>query len=440
MPIYGTPGLTLINSVTNGPVRGGIVLNLVQGGGTYIFLVAGTKFWAINPAGTLVDGGNILNGSGPVYFSWNGTQLFFVDGKQGWMYPPFTAPLAQIVDVDFPVPPAGPTTCTWLGGYFFVTKAGSNKIQISALNDCTSWNALDFFNAETAPDNVVRIEADQGELVLFSDRTVEWWALSGDAAIVRRVGSSGIEWGCVAGETVAKFSNGLCFLAQNRQGEVQVGVLAGHQFNAISADDPEINHELNNRSPTILGAATAFSYFMDGHSFYQLNFSDASYLYDDMTKSWSRVTSGTFGSRHYANLRLAFAQQPYVVDYRNGNIYLLDKTNYTDNGDVQQFEITSKHIFNAGNEISVNELTVEIEAGDGLATGQGSDPQIMVSWSKDGGRTWGNEVWMPMGKIGEYRRRATLRNLGRARDWAFKFRISDPIPRKLVSAEVMLEP
>jgi hypothetical protein len=179
---------------------------------------------------------------------------------------------------------------------------------------------------------------------------------------------------------------------------------------------------------------------MDGHSFYQLNFSDASYLYDDMTKSWSRVTSGTFGSRHYANLRLAFAQQPYVVDYRNGNIYLLDKTNYTDNGDVQQFEITSKHIFNAGNEISVNELSVEIEAGDGLATGQGSDPQIMASWSKDGGRTWGNEIWCTLGKIGEYRKRATWRNLGRARDWAFKFRISDPIPRKLVSAEVMLEP
>jgi hypothetical protein len=172
-----------------------------------------------------------------------------------------------------------------------------------------------------------------------------------------------------------------------------------------------------------------------------LNFPDASYLYDGMTDTWSQLTSSsTFGARHYANIRLGVSQQPYVCDYRNGRIYLLDKTNYTDNGDPQITELVSKHIFNSGNYVTVRELAVEIEAGDGLVTGQGSDPQLMGSWSKDGGRTWGNEIWMPMGKIGEYRRRAVWRNLGRAKDWAFKFRISDPIPRRFVSITARISP
>jgi hypothetical protein len=220
-------------------------------------------------------------------------------------------------------------------------------------------------------------------------------------------------------------------------GETQVVVLNGYQVEPVSGGDPEINHELNDRSRANLAAATAFSYFMDGHAFYQINFPDASYLYDAMTDSWSQLTSSsTFGARHYANGRIALEQQPLVFDYRNGNIYLLDKNVYSDNGDPILLEIAQKHIFNSGNYVSVNELAVEIEAGDGLQSGQGSDPQIMAKWSKDGGRTWGNEIWRSAGPVGAYRQRAVWRGLGVAKDFAFKFRISDPIKRVVVAAEV----
>ena len=35
-----------------------------------------------------------------------------------------------------------------------------------------------------------------------------------------------------------------------------------------------------------------------------------------------------------------------------------------------------------------------------------------------------------------YRARAIWRRLGQARDWAFKFRITDPVKRVLVSANI----
>lgn len=83
---------------------------------------------------------------------------------------------------------------------------------------------------------------------------------------------------------------------------------------------------------------------------------------------------------------------------------------------------------------------LDIEAGVGLTTGQGSDPVAMLSWSDDGGHTWSNERWLHFGKIGEYTKRAMLRgSIGRSRDRIWKVVISDPVPVRILQAMVMAE-
>jgi len=47
--------------------------------------------------------------------------------------------------------------------------------------------------------------------------------------------------------------------------------------------------------------------------------------------------------------------------------------------------------------------------------------------SKDGGKTYGLEQWRSIGKIGKFNTRAVWNRLGRAREWTFKFRVTDPI-------------
>lgn len=77
----------------------------------------------------------------------------------------------------------------------------------------------------------------------------------------------------------------------------------------------------------------------------------------------------------------------------------------------------------------VANLQVLMETGVGLTTGQGSDPQLMLSWSKDYGHTWSPERWLPIGKIGEYMTRVRLAgNLGQGRGWCFRVVVTDPIP------------
>lgn len=81
-------------------------------------------------------------------------------------------------------------------------------------------------------------------------------------------------------------------------------------------------------------------------------------------------------------------------------------------------------------------LELDIESGVGLESGQGSDPQIMLRWSDDGGHTWSNEHWVSAGKIGKYQQRAIWNKLGRARDRVFEISMSDPVKWVIIGARL----
>ena len=72
-------------------------------------------------------------------------------------------------------------------------------------------------------------------------------------------------------------------------------------------------------------------------------------------------------------------------------------------------------------------LELLVQAGEGLVTGQGSDPEIMVRFSRDGGKTYGTIYRVAAGKIGEYDHRSYLSRLGRGRNWVCEVTVSDPV-------------
>jgi hypothetical protein len=84
--------------------------------------------------------------------------------------------------------------------------------------------------------------------------------------------------------------------------------------------------------------------------------------------------------------------------------------------------------------IFYSRLQVDLETGVGLESGQGVDPQIMMDYSDDGGHTWCNEQWRSAGRIGEFKRRALWRRLGRSRDRIYRITVSDPVKWAFVDA------
>lgn len=68
-----------------------------------------------------------------------------------------------------------------------------------------------------------------------------------------------------------------------------------------------------------------------------------------------------------------------------------------------------------------------------------SDPQMVIDWSDDHGRTWSNGRTVSMGKVGEYSVRCKAWRLGHARDRVYRVTISDPVKRVILSAELEAE-
>jgi hypothetical protein len=221
----------------------------------------------------------------------------------------------------------------------------------------------------------------------------------------------------------------LIFLRKNRLGAVQVCTLSG--YNAQPVSNPEMDYIFSQYDA--VSDATGFAYMVSGHPFYQINFPTPgeSWVYDGLTREWHKAESG--GGRHRGEIQINFLEQSFVTDYANGKLYRFEEGLMTDDGEPIAREFISRHQ-STGNFSFLSKLWIEMENGVGLISGQGSTPQLMMQYSKDGGHTWSNEVWTDIGEIGQYGTRANFLRLGRARDWVFKFRVSDPVKTVFIGA------
>lgn len=416
LAFYGTPGKTLDYTFGDTPIRGSIPV------GDYTYHVHRGTFWEVNNAGIKVSRGTIGTTSGRVYLAFNGTQIALVDGSAMYCYTIATTAFVTVTSGLF----ANPIDLTYQDGYGIATFENSQVRQISALYDFTTWDALEFDSAESNPDDLLRTISDHGELVSCGALTIEFAANTGgqDYAF-SALKSSTLEYGLAAPDSLVKFNDSLALLAKNTMGQVQVMMMRGHALQPISSQ--EMDYIINGYNT--VSDATGSAYMLGGHPMYQLNFPSEgkSWMYDASNNLWSELESGLNGGRDRGEIRYDYLNKPRCTDYENGNVYTVSPDVYTDNGTTIPREIISKHFFIDENEVTVHELQLQIEAGVGLVSGQGSDPQVMLQISKDGGKTWGNERWATIGKIGKFKNRARWTRLGSGRDWVFKFRITDPV-------------
>jgi hypothetical protein len=63
----------------------------------------------------------------------------------------------------------------------------------------------------------------------------------------------------------------------------------------------------------------------------------------------------------------------------------------------------------------------------------------MIRWSDDGGFSYGNEIDVPIGLVGDTRNRAIVYQCGEARDRVWEVNFSDPVPRDMIGATLFGE-
>ena len=122
------------------------------------------------------------------------------------------------------------------------------------------------------------------------------------------------------------------------------------------------------------------------------------------------------------------------------NIGVLDRRTFTEYGIILRRRFVIPYVDNEGQPFWVDSLELYGESGVGLTSGQGADPQVLMSFSVDGARTFNNRISRSIGKIGEYTKRTIWNSLGRiSRNMTIKFEVSDPVKYVFSRVEIIAE-
>lgn len=411
--LYGTPGLKPWLSGLDGGVRG------IKKMGASLYVVAGNYLYRVDSTKTVTELGYI-EGSGNVHMTNNGIHVAVavVGGK---LY------AANATSGVLELPESNMNGATAQDGYGIFSQAGTEKFWITGLDDMTTIGPLDFSTADAAPDTAMGIISDHRELLIAGQESFEWWYNSGDASFpFARAPGGYSEHGGRASGSLAKAENTVFWLGND------LAVYGARGYVAEPLSPPWVEALI--AKTTDPGSAWAFTYRQLGHIYYVLTFSDLTLAYDLTAQSWHRRKSKGI-DRWRANGHAFIRDQHIVGDYATGNLYELDLDTYTDNGDAIRREVTAKPLHAQGSRATMSEFYVDMEMGVGLASGQGSDPQLMLDWCDDGrGAIWSNELSRSAGATGEGTLRATWNRLGSFRQRTLRLAISDPVKVAIIGA------
>ena len=422
--LYPTPGLLLLGAAAAGPCRGnGAVFN------NKAYFVSGNRLISIDTSDTITTIGTLNTSFGRISMAAGRSHLAIVDGSSGYTWNDVT--FAEISDGDFP-------TCDyieWIDNYFVVSETNTNKFFISALDDATTWAALDFDTAENRPDILYRPLWFRKKLLLVGDETCELWWNSGNPDFPWENYNVLLEMGIAAPDSAVVTANTLYMLAKTKDGGYSVVKAKSESIQTIS--DSNMAWQITQMDT--VSDAFGFVYEIAGHRFYQLTFPSANktYAYDDTTNMWHERQSGT--DRHRVSGHVFFNKKHIVGDRVNRNYYTLDVDTYTDNDETIHRIWRGRPINYKRFNLFHSRFEGEFEPGVGLVTGQGSNPQVMYRYSDDKTNTWSNEDWRSIGKIGEYDRRAIWRRKGESRERIPELKITDPVNAVLISAVADVE-
>lgn len=431
LALQGTPGTDSIHTFTESPCRGMISDD------SFIYAVYGNKLYEFTVSSALVVAatarGTLNTSTGDTQMAQSSSHVMIVDGTNGYTYNKSTNAFAAISDVDYN---DTAEIVQYVGGYFFVVDAGTDTMYSSNLRDPTAWEATDFQQAERFGDKIVALATTRGELWALGTEAIEVYTNEGTTSgfPFERVEGVDLKIGCGDTNSVLNIDDNLYWL-DNRGYIVRA---RGYEVEVIST--PPINDTISNYTAK---TCYAYSFVASGYQFYCLSFTDASadttWCYNIQTNSWNELKSG-FTYNPDGGPSITNYQRRHVIQYatnynflqiggswNDGELYHISQDYKDDNGTVILRQRTSAHFFNDFKEITIGTLELQMETGSGLTTGQGSDPQVMMQYSKDRGRTWSAELWRTPGAIGKYSTRIRWNKLGTARSWTFRFRVSDPI-------------
>jgi len=438
--LYRTPGLQEFTTNIHGHA-------LARQGGLHelngtLYAVIDNKLIIVDRFGNETDVGTLNTSTGPVCIIAGTISLLILDGHSGYCYDFVTDTFTDLSTVSTFIHTA--TQGTYIDGYAVIVKPQSTSFYINHdHNNFLVWDVHDNAATTTTAGYLVAVQQFRQELFMFTRYCTEIWYDSGPSVEsnfpLRRKQGLLITKGCAAQYSICVVDGAIYWLGRDLSGYAQV--LRVEQYTAVPVSNDAIETLITQYGD--ISDAFAYTYKEFGHVFYVLTFPAANktWVYDITTNFWHQRTSTIDGSyekqgRHRGN-SYAFLDGKHILgDVYSGRLMQMKSGFYDEMGTRMFLERTTQHVFDSLLQFSIKSLKIDIQGGTGLATGQGSNPQLMLQYSKDGGHTWSNELWQSMGAAGQYTKYIQYNRLGLFRISAtFRLRYSEPTDFVILGAE-----
>ena len=189
----------------------------------------------------------------------------------------------------------------------------------------TKIDALNFATAESLPDKAVAVRRLGDEFWIFGTQNIEVWQPTGDLdAPFQRAAGRNFERGCLARDTVRRFDNTLVWVGDDYQ-----------VYRASSVPQVISDPGISERIRRAAGSCSAWTFAIDGHSFYILTIpGQGRFAYDASTQAWSEFTWPAWVGYQEAGAIIAGSEA-------DGRIFKVDADAMTDDGIAFERTVTA---------------------------------------------------------------------------------------------------
>lgn len=309
----------------------------------------------------------------------------------------------------------------------------------------TMFQQSQYFTAEASSDKITALLGNQTIMWSFGKNSIQAYQTQDDVDNpFTSVGLWSTSIGLKAPNSIAKMDNTVCFIGNGENGENIV--YSGNSPSSLSRISDVFSE--TQMDGVYTEDAVGFAYSRNGHAFYVLTFPTADFTicYDFTTKKWHNRASRDekLNINHY--WWPCFACQAYgqthFGTFDKSNLVVLKDNKYEEfDGRPIVKERIGPVVFNDSQSFIVEDIELLWNVGTSpVVSGQGANPSIMLSLSKDGGNTYGIERWAKGGVIGAYSYRTRWGQGGMTRLLVAKISCSDPVPLCITGLKMRVTP
>lgn len=389
-----------------------------------LFIVAGGNLYEAYSNGSYDLRGAIYTSTGYAGMAFNKTQLAIVDGDNLYIYTLSNNTLTRITATGW----RGSNDVCELDGYFIFVAPETDQFYISAIDDGTVLDALDFSSADSSPDNIVRQLTSHRQLWLFGKNSTEIWIDSGAASFpFTRYNSYTLDVGCVGSRAAIVAADTVFWIGTTDRGSGIVYMAQGNQPSRVSTIAVE---EALSKSNDI-SKASMWCYQIDGHEFIGIQAPDllTTWVYDAAIQQWHERGEWAEGWQPSRNQFIAAFNSEHYAGDKYGKVVRFDMSVNNLSGRDLVRERTWPHLVSQSLE-PVSFMGLELA----MKTGFGGSVTLEIS--NDGGNNFGAKLLRNLGATGRWMQRIRWLGLGTAYNRVFRIRCSDNVPFTIYDAAI----